>query len=247
MDYLQQFLTTNIILNIYLIIIIAIFYIIIHQNRHRSFNQYLDIYLNYIPVLTHEMGHILFNKLSGGHAKDIVIVVRPSERKETSQQGYAITQSKSVIGQGFTTLGGYVMPPIMLIIGFGTIHFNYPSLFLIIYSLIFIYYLILTSRKLSPIIVLMIFISLLYFLLHANNQFVIIYIVITLYHLILGVLLGEVLQSSWTIISLTLQKRKTRWDGNALAELTHLPTLFYSLFWIMINGISLYLIYKFMI
>ena len=139
------------------------------------------------------------------------------------------------------------MPPIMLIIGFGTIHFNYPSLFLIIYSLIFIYYLILTSRKLSPIIVLMIFISLLYFLLHANNQFVIIYIVITLYHLILGVLLGEVLQSSWTIISLTLQKRKTRWDGNALAELTHLPTLFYSLFWIMINGISLYLIYKFMI
>ena len=59
MDYLQQFLTTTVILNIYLVIIIAISYMIIHQNRHYSFNQYLDIYLNYIPVLTHEMGHIL--------------------------------------------------------------------------------------------------------------------------------------------------------------------------------------------
>lgn len=54
-----------------------------------------------------------------GHAKDLVIVVRPSERKETLQQGYAITQSKSVTGQCITTLGGYVMPPIMLMIGFG--------------------------------------------------------------------------------------------------------------------------------
>ena len=97
------------------------------------------------------MGHILFNKLSWGHAKDLVIVVRPSERKETLQQGYAITQSKSVTGQCITTLGGYVMPPIMLMIGFWTIHFNYPSLFLILYSLIFVYYLNLTSRKLSPL------------------------------------------------------------------------------------------------
>ena len=65
------------------------------------------------------------------------------------------------------------MPPIMLMIGFWTIHFNYPSLFLILYSLIFVYYLNLTSRKLSPIIVLIILISLLYFLLQDNNQFMI--------------------------------------------------------------------------
>ena len=35
--------------------------------------------------------------------KIFVIVVRPSERKETLQQGYAITQSKSVTGQCITT------------------------------------------------------------------------------------------------------------------------------------------------
>lgn len=67
----------------------------IHQNRHRQFNQYLDVYLNYIPVLTHEFGHVLFNKISGGRAKDLVIVTRPSERLQTMQQGYAITQSKA--------------------------------------------------------------------------------------------------------------------------------------------------------
>lgn len=97
MVYLEQFFTTTINLNIYLILIIAIIYIMIHQNRHRQFNQYLDVYLNYIPVLTHEFGHVLFNKISGGRAKDLVIVTRPSERLQTMQQGYAITQSKGLI------------------------------------------------------------------------------------------------------------------------------------------------------
>ena len=58
----RKLFTTTINLNIYLICIIAIIYIMIHQNRHRQFNQYLDVYLNYIPVLTHEFGHVLFNK-----------------------------------------------------------------------------------------------------------------------------------------------------------------------------------------
>ena len=75
----------------------AIIYIIIHTYRNKPINQFLDIYFNYIPVLTHEFGHILFNKLSGGRARDLVIVARPAERLATSQQGYAITQSKIVL------------------------------------------------------------------------------------------------------------------------------------------------------
>src|SRR5699024_12172860 len=75
--------------------------------RNKPINQFLDIYFNYIPVLTHEFGHILFNKLSGGRARDLVIVARPAERLATSQQGYAITQSKNSIGQSITTFGGY--------------------------------------------------------------------------------------------------------------------------------------------
>ena len=60
---------------------------------------YLDVILNYIPVLTHEFGHVLFNKLAGGRAKDLVIVTSPRERQQTLQQGFAITQSRHLAGQ----------------------------------------------------------------------------------------------------------------------------------------------------
>lgn len=72
--------------------------------------------MNYIPVLTHEFGHVLFNRLAGGRAKDLVIVTSPTERQTTLQQGYAITQSKGYLGQFITTIGGYLMPPIMFLI-----------------------------------------------------------------------------------------------------------------------------------
>ena len=63
---------------------------------------YLDVILNYIPVLTHEFGHVLFNKLAGGRAKDLVIVTSPRERQQTLQQGFAITQSRHLAGQWLT-------------------------------------------------------------------------------------------------------------------------------------------------
>lgn len=69
MIYLQNFITTTIQLNIYLILVIGLLYVIIHYYRNKGVNAFLDIYLNYIPVLTHEFGHVLFNKLAGGKAK----------------------------------------------------------------------------------------------------------------------------------------------------------------------------------
>lgn len=110
MSKIESFLTTHIQLNIFIIFIISIIYIIVHQNRYKHYYRYFAIVLNYIPVLTHEFGHVLFNKLSGGRAKDLVIVTLPSERETTLQQGYAITQSKGYLGQWITTLGGYIMP-----------------------------------------------------------------------------------------------------------------------------------------
>lgn len=43
------------------------------------------------------------------------------------------------------------------------------------------------------------------------------------YHFILGVLLGEVIQSSWTIVKLTFQRPKTQWDGQALLRYDTCP------------------------
>ncbi len=44
-----------------------------------------------------------------------VIVTSPRERQQTLQQGDAITQSRHLAGQWLTTIGGYLMPPIMFI------------------------------------------------------------------------------------------------------------------------------------
>jgi len=240
MTKLQTFFSSSIQLNLYWVAIIGLIYIFIHTYRNKSLNQILDIYLNYIPVLTHEFGHILFNKISGGKAKDLVIVSRPSERLETGQQGFAITQSKSRLGQAITTFGGYVMPPIMLFLGFLAITFHYPSLFITAYLAIFIYFLILTSRKILPILIVIILIALLYFLFQSDNQFMMHYIVTLSYHFILGVLLGEVLQSSWTIFKLTFSNQTVTWDGTTLKSLTHIPTFCFSIIWIAINLFTVY-------
>ena len=191
MTYLENFFTTVIHLNIYLIILISIVYIVIHQHRHKKYQSILDVYLNYIPVLTHEFGHVLFNRLAGGRAKDLVIVTSPKERQSTLQQGYAITQSRSYLGQFITTIGGYLMPPIMFLIGLVAAHYQHPSIFLVSYLFIFIYFLILTSRKLSPIIVILLIGILLYFLFKHDNQMIMYDIVSLSYHFILGVLLGK--------------------------------------------------------
>ncbi|MBO3065897.1 M50 family metallopeptidase [Staphylococcus shinii] len=240
MSYLQSFFSSVIQLNLYWVVFIALIYVLIHSYRTKPINQILDIYLNYIPVLTHEFGHILFNKISGGKAKDLVIVSSPSERIETSQQGFAITQSKSRLGQAITTFGGYIMPPLMLFIGFWALDSQYPSLFIVAYLIIFIYFLILTSRKVLPIIIVILLFALLYFLFQSNNQLMMFYIVAITYHFILGVLLGEVIQSSWTIFKLTFSRQPTTWDGSTLKSLTYIPTFVFSVIWIAINLFTIY-------
>ncbi|MDK9862704.1 M50 family metallopeptidase [Staphylococcus equorum] len=240
MTKIHEFFSSAIQLNLYWVMIIALLYIIIHNYRNKPINRILDIYLNYIPVLTHEFGHISFNKLSGGKAKDLVIVASPTERIATSQQGFAVTQSKSRFGQSITTFGGYIMPPLMLFLGFLAIEFQYPSLFISAYLVIFIYFLILTSRKILPIFIVILLIALLYFLFQSDNQLMMFYIVSLTSHFILGVLLGEVLQSSVTIFKLTFSQQPVSWDGSTLKELTHVPTFIYSMIWIAINIFTIY-------
>ena len=244
MSKLHAFFSSSIQLHLYWIILVAIIYIIIHTYRNKSINQLLDIYFNYIPVLTHEFGHILFNKLSGGKARDLVIVARPSERLATSQQGFAITQSKNSIGQSITTFGGYIMPPLMLYIGFLSTQYQYPSLFITAYLLIFIYFVCLTSRKLLPMFIVILLVFLLYCLFKSENQLTILYVVTITQHFILGVLLGEVLQSSWTIFKLTISTDEITWDGSTLKTLTHIPTFIYSFIWIAINLFTVYQLFR---
>lgn len=235
MNQLENILKMTIPFHLYWVVIIAIIYIIIHKYREYKVTRVLDIYLNYIPVLTHEIGHIIFNRLGGGKADDLVIVVSPTERMETSQQGFTVTRSKSRLGQIITTFGGYIMPPVMLYLGIFTIQNQTPSLFIIAYLVIFIYYLLITSRKLVPLAVALILTFALVLLFKHDTPVMMNMVLNIAHHFILGVLLGEVIQSSVTIIKLTISKDTPTWDGSMLKTLTHLPTFLYSLIWVAIN------------
>ena len=132
----------------------------------------------------------------------------------------------------------------LLWIGIITVFYNHPSFFILIYLGIFIYFLILTSRKLSPILIIIAMSLLLYFLFQSDDLLVIHQIVSFSYHLILGVLLGEVLQSSWTIFRLTFQRPKQSWDGSTLTDISKMPTVIYSSIWIAINLYTVYILIK---
>lgn len=244
MNQLENILKMTIPFHLYWVVIIAIIYIIIHKYREYKVTRVLDIYLNYIPVLTHEIGHIIFNRLGGGKADDLVMVMSPTERMETSQQGFAVTRSKSRLGQIITTFGGYIMPPVMLYLGIFTIQNQTPSLFIIAYLVIFIYYLLITSRKLVPLAVALILTFALVLLFKHDTPVMMNMVLNIAHHFILGVLLGEVIQSSVTIAKLTVSKDAPTWDGSMLKTLTHLPTFLYSFIWIAFNFYTVWQLFE---
>ncbi|MGV1143531.1 M50 family metallopeptidase [Staphylococcus aureus] len=79
---------------------------------------YLDADLNYIPVLTHEFCYMYCLKTCWWPCKRFSHCNKSTRsQQQTLQQGFAITQSRHLAGQWLTTIGGYLMPPIMLLIG----------------------------------------------------------------------------------------------------------------------------------
>ncbi|WP_274311908.1 M50 family metallopeptidase [Staphylococcus hyicus] len=240
----QSWLISPVPISIILLIIITALYLVSHYYQRHPVFSVLDILLNYIPVLTHEFGHVLFNRLSGGRAVDFVVVVKRSERLATGQQGYAITKSRNRLGQIWTTLGGYIMPPFMLSVGLIMQSKGYGALFILFYVLIFLYFTCVTSRKWTPILIILFLSMTIYLGVQSENltNYSLLYMLI--YHFLLGTLLGEVLQSTVTIAQLTFSRPKPSWDGSALSALTHIPTIFYSSIWVILNFTSMYSLFQ---
>ncbi|PTJ89758.1 hypothetical protein BUZ56_01140 [Staphylococcus hyicus] len=240
----QSWLISPVPISIILLIIITALYLVSHYYQRHPVFSVLDILLNYIPVLTHEFGHVLFNRLSGGRAVDFVVVVKRSERLATGQQGYAITKSRNRLGQIWTTLGGYIMPPFMLSVGLIMQSKGYGALFILFYVLIFLYFTCVTSRKWTPILIILFLSMTIYLGVQSENltNYSLLYMLI--YHFLLGTLLGEVLQSTVTIAQLTFSRPKPSWDGSVLSALTHIPTIFYSSIWVILNFTSMYFLFQ---
>lgn len=239
----QPWLISPIPISIFLLCIITGLYLLSYYYRSHPILSALNIAFNYIPVLTHEFGHVLFNRLSGGRVVDFVVVMTRRERQETGQQGYAVTQSKSRIGQIFTTIGGYIMPPLMLSIGLIMQSKGQGVIFILLYVAIFLYFTFVTSRKVAPMMIIAFLCLIVYLGLQSENlhNYSLIYLLV--YHWLLGTLLGEVIQSSITIAQLTFARPQPNWDGTALRSITHVPTSVFSALWILLNGASIYFLF----
>ncbi|MCG3400273.1 M50 family metallopeptidase [Staphylococcus massiliensis] len=237
---LENLQTIKIILNPYLITLIIIGYIAIHYYRgHRIFSL-IEIILNFIPVLIHEFGHVLMNSITFGKPKDLVVVVRPKERRLTSRQGYAVTTSSNVLTQVITTLGGYIMPSMMLILGIFLAIKDYSVVYIISFLCIFIYYLVITSRKLVPLSITILLIIVIYqsFKYNVYQDFQLVMFII--YHYLIGTLAGEVILSSIRIVRFTFSRSNGNWDGYQLKLATHIPTICFSIIWLTINCFAMY-------
>lgn len=236
----HTWLVSPIPISVLLLLAITGMYLLSYYYRSHPILSMLSIAMNYLPVLTHEFGHVLFNRLSGGRVVDFVVVMTRRERQATGQQGYAVTQSKSRIGQIFTTIGGYIMPPLMLSIGLIMQSKGQGVIFILLYIGIFLYFTIVTSRKVAPIIIIVLLCGIIYLGLQSENlhNYSLIYMLV--YHWLLGTLFGEVIQSSITIAQLTFARPQPNWDGTALRDLTHVPTIVFSALWILLNGTSVY-------
>ncbi|AVQ34224.1 hypothetical protein C7J88_08640 [Staphylococcus muscae] len=218
-------------------------YLVSYYYRRHPILSMLSIALNYIPVLTHEFGHVFFNRLSGGRVVDFVVVMTRKERQQTGQQGYAITQSEHRLGQIFTTIGGYIMPPLMLSIGLIMQSKGQGVIFILLYVGIFLYFTFITSRKMAPMIIIALLCLIIYLGLQSENlhNYSVIYFFV--YHWLLGTLLGEVIQSTITIAQLTFTRPQPNWDGTALRNITHVPTIVFSMLWIILNSATLYFLF----
>lgn len=136
------------------------------------------------------------------------------------------------------------MPPFMLSVGLIMQSKGYGALFILFYVLIFLYFTCVTSRKWTPILIILFLSMTIYLGVQSENltNYSLLYMLI--YHFLLGTLLGEVLQSTVTIAQLTFSRPKPSWDGSALSALTHIPTIFYSSIWVILNFTSMYFLFQ---
>ncbi|GGB08286.1 M50 family peptidase [Macrococcus hajekii] len=231
-----DFLISPITINMPFIIIIAAFYVLINIRFHHHF---LLRWIHFIPILLHEFGHAIFCQLTGGHVKDIVVVTSRRERNMTERTGFAITATRGKFNQFMTLIGGYLFPPIILLISILCINYRYPVIFWFILMLIFIYYLFKTSRKWLPFAILIIILTFSYFMWRQPayqydllNDFI--------YQLMIAVLLADTLLTSRTLTQVYFNGHPG-WDGAALSRLTRIPAFIYYFFFIIVNIGSLYL------
>lgn len=237
-------MNTQITLNPLLILIISFIYFALSIYFYRS-NLFLLHVIRFIPVLFHEFGHAFACQLTGGKVHDIVIVASRKEQQQTNRSGYAITETKPGMNTFITLISGYLMTPAILFIAILCLMYGAVILFWIMLMLIYIYYFVKTSRKVLPLMMLILFIGTSYFL-KTYYPMIRFELVSYLYHFIIAILFADLIITLRTI-TLVYFQGNINWDGAQLSKVTRIPAFLYLSFFIGIHIAAIYFTSKYLI
>lgn len=234
---------SNVNLNVYIITIVALLFLILFKLRHISVLSSISVIFSFFPVLIHELGHAFAAQIIGGRIDDIRMVLSHKQQQESGKQGYAVTRAKNKFQFIIITFFGYVAPPLMLFSGVYFAHKDMTFIFLSLCIIFLVFYFVMTTQKWIPLILLMIVGYACY------NIVIQHYSMITsstsiIYNVLLGLLLGETIQSIIITTKTNFSNKSTEWDGSAMRKLTFLPITFWWIIWTFISIISIYEVYN---
>ena len=231
---------SNVFLNLYIILITAIIFLLLHKFRTIPIVRNISIAASFFPVLIHELGHAITAQLVGGKVEDIRMVLTYRQQQATEKQGYAITKANSKLKFVFITFFGYIAAPLMLFSGVYLAAKDMTAAFLFLCIISLFFYLAKTTQKWIPIILILLVIYSCYNLIYDGYEPITISISI-IYNLLLGLLAGETIQSIIITTKIAFSRTKTEWDGSAMRKLTFVPVYFWWLVWTLF---SIYMLYQ---
>ncbi|WP_147614269.1 M50 family metallopeptidase [Staphylococcus xylosus] len=239
--YLVQLINnfSNISLNAYIILSIAVVFLALYKLRNYPILSTISVGFSFFPVLIHELGHAFASQLIGGQVDDIRMILSNKKQQEAGKQGYAITRANHRFKFIFITFFGYVAPPLMLLLGVYLVHKGFTFIFLFLCIFFLVFYFVQTKQKWIPLILLIIVGYCCYNIIF-QHQPLITNSTSILYNTLLGLLLGETVQSVFITTKTTFSKNAAEWDGSALKSLTHIPTIIWWLLWTLISVTTIY-------
>lgn len=226
-------------LMIWIIILTALLFLVLHGQRDKPILKNISIILGLIPVLIHELGHALAAKMTGGKVRDIHMVLTHRGQTKKGAQGYAETAPRGRLSAIITAFTGYVFPPLMFFLGVYLITHQYSFIYVLILVFLSFFYLAHTRQLYLPLLFIVILLYTGYDL-SINRIEITNWMLDSIFNIILGLLLGEMIQSIVITAKTVFSQSHQEWDGSLLQRLTLIPGFIWFFIWM---GISLGLLY----
>lgn len=230
----------DIVLMPFIILTTGLVFLFMHGQRDKPILKNISIILGFIPVLIHELGHALTARLTGGKVIDIHMIMTHREQTKQGAQGYAKTIPRNRLSAILMTFMGYIMPPLIFYLGIILILNKLSVIYLLILALGVLFYLSKTRQIFIPLLMLVIILFTGYDLSIRSTSMVNDVLNIG-FNVILGLLLGEMVQSILITGKMCLSRNGSSWDGKTLFKLTFIPSFVWFFIW---SGFSVFVIYK---